>query len=83
MSKVKYGTKRSAFDCAKIWLMALSGIEYSNMGYAEDLQYYQGNDSIFKAERLATKMSKDKGNMLISFICESNKNMELNNKIDD
>ena len=68
--------KRSDTHCAKISLLTVSGIEYENAGYASDLYYYQGKESINKAERLAEKMPKEKGQELIDFIRESNKEME-------
>jgi len=74
--KVKFGTRRSMEECAKIGLIALFGVEYGNSGYAEDLQYYQGEQSIFKAKQLAKHMSKEKGNELVDLIKQSNLKME-------
>lgn len=68
--------KRPDIDCAKIGMLTISGINYSNSGYASDLYYYQGKESLFKAERLAKNMSKEKGQQLIAFIRESNERME-------
>lgn len=73
---MKIGKKRSDFDCAKIGLMTASGVEYGNGGYCADLCYYQGAESIYKAERVASKMQIDAGERLIKFITESNKKME-------
>jgi len=74
---VKYGTKRNDTDVIHINALSISGIQYSTMGYVFDLHYYQGNDSIFKAERLASKMPKDKGDKLIDYVRKSNERMEM------
>lgn len=76
MNKVKYGTLRPTFDQAKIGLLTSCAVEYGNMGYADDLQYYQGEDSIFKAERLAQKLPKEQAEELISLVRDSNERME-------
>jgi hypothetical protein len=68
--------KRSDLDCFKIVTLAQEGMDYRNMGYVSDLQFCQGEESIFKAKRLAEKMSKDKGNELINLVYESNARME-------
>ena len=68
--------RRSDCDCAKITLLTVSGVEYSNLGYAADLQYYQGAESIYKAKELAARMPDDKGRELVDFIRESNERME-------
>lgn len=73
---VKNGTKRSDIDIFKIVTTAQMGIKYGNMGYVDDLAYYQGEDSIFKAQQIATRMSKEKGEELIRLVRESNAKME-------
>jgi hypothetical protein len=72
----KLGTKRSINDCARIGLMTVSGVESQNMGYCNDLYYYQGDESIYKAERIAACMPKEQGEQLINFIKKSNEKME-------
>lgn len=76
MGKAKYGSKRPIADRAKIGLLTNTGVEYSTMGYASDLQFYQGPDSIFKAERIARTMRKDRGDELITLVKDSNARME-------
>ena len=74
---VKIGTPRSAEDKVKIGLLALLGAEYGVSGYVDDLHYYQGEESIRKAEILAKHMDNKKmGDNLISLIKESNAKME-------
>jgi len=74
--EVKLGMKRSLEDCVKIGLLTMFGVEYGNIGYAEDLKYYQGEQSVFKAQQLAKHMSKEKGNELVNLIQQSNLEME-------
>lgn len=73
---VKRGEKRPDIDIFKIVTTAQLGIEYGNMGYVDDLQYYQGEDSIFKAQQIATRMSKEKGDELVRLVRESNLKIE-------
>ena len=73
---IKYGTPRPIGEHLTIYALALSGMEYENVGYTDDLKYYQGKDSIFKAERIASKGDPIKGKELIDFITESNRKME-------
>lgn len=74
--KVKFGTRRPEKDQAWIWALSLSGIEYGIIGYYDDLKYYQGDESIFKADRIAKRLPKDKGDALIEFVKQSNSRME-------
>lgn len=74
---IKYGTKRPDVDAFRINTLAQVGIEYSNQGYVDDLQYYQGEESVLKAQRMASKMPKDKGEELIKLVRESNARMEM------
>ena len=67
--------RRSDSDCAMIRLLIATGVDYGNLGYADDLMYYQGADSIYKAQRLAALMPEDKGRKLVQFIAESNDRM--------
>jgi hypothetical protein len=73
---IKIGTKRSVNDCARIGLMIAAGVEFQNIGYCNDLYYYQGAESIYKAERIASCMPQEQGKQLINFIKESNEKME-------
>ena len=73
---VERGTKRPDIDIFKIVTTAQLGMEYGNMGYVDDLQYYQGEDSIFKAQQIAAHMPEDKGKELIDLVKESNEKME-------
>ena len=76
---MEIGTKRSDMDCFRIVTLAQLGAESDNMGYVSDLAYYQGEESIYKAKRIAEKMPKDKGDELISLVRESNARMETQN----
>lgn len=74
---IKIGMKRPINDCVRIGLMTAAGIEYQNMGYCNDLMYYQGDESIYKAKRIAACIPEKQGEQLVAFIEESNKKMEL------
>ena len=52
--------KRPDYDCAIIDLLTVSGVEYGNLGYASDLYYCQGEESLYKAGRLAKNMPEEK-----------------------
>lgn len=67
--------RRSDIDCARIALLTVSGVNYGNSGYANDLMYYQGEESVYKAQRLAAQMPEDKGQKLVRFVVESNDRM--------
>ena len=69
--------KRPDYDCAIIGLLTVSGVEYGNLGYANDLYYCQGEESLYKAGRLAKNMPEEKGQELIAFIKKSNNEMEM------
>lgn len=73
---VKIGTPRSQEDKAKIGLLAVCGADYGVSGYVEDLGYYQGEDSIRKAEILAQHMNTETGEALMRLVRESNAKME-------
>ena len=69
------GKKRTNEEIFKINTMTLAS-DYSSIGYVDDLQYYQGKESIFKAKQIAAKMPKEKGKELIEFVRESNQRIE-------
>jgi hypothetical protein len=55
-----YGEKRSAKVCAQITLvMCQSRVTYERMGYWDDISLYQGEETLYKLERLKQDMSPE------------------------
>ena len=73
---VKKGTKRPDIVIFRITTLAQTAIEYTNQGYVDDLQYYQGEESIFKAQQIASNMPTAKGEELVNLVLRSNATME-------
>jgi len=77
MNRALYGTKRPIAEVAKIGLLCIPGIRYGNTGYVSDLNLYQGDESIYKAERLVAAGAAPE---LVDFIRESNARIEGEDK---